>query len=128
MDAVAIMSDEVRELIRRRGLDPARDQQGLRRLVEDVVADYDARTLSGVLPPLADGGRAVKQVLDAVAGFGALQLYLDDPDGGGDLGQRARAGCSSRGTAARADTMILTAQEVDELVERMLKAPAAGST
>ena len=79
MDAVAIMADEVRELIRRRGLDPARDVSGLRRLVEDVVADYDTRTLSGMLPPLADGGRAVKQVLDEVAGLGPLQQYLDDP-------------------------------------------------
>src|SRR5262245_17623548 len=79
VDAVAIVSDEVRELIRRRGLDPARDTAEVRGLVEDVVADYDERSLRAALPPLPDTGHAVKQVLDEVAGFGPLQQYLDDP-------------------------------------------------
>jgi pilus assembly protein CpaF len=122
MDAVAIMSDEVRELIRRRGLDPARDVQGLRRLVEDVVADYDTRTLSGVLPPLADGGRAVKQVLDAVAGFGALQQYLDDPSVEEVWVNEPGKVFVARHGGNELTTTILSAQEVDDLVERMLKA------
>ena len=47
MDGVAIVEDEVRELIRRRGVDPHRDPAGIRRLVEAAVADYDDRSLSG---------------------------------------------------------------------------------
>lgn len=122
MDAVAIMADEVRELIRRRGLDPARDQPGLRRLVEDVVADYDTRTLTGVLPPLADGGRAVKQVLDEVAGFGPLQQYLDDPSVEEIWINEPGKVFVARHGGNELTTTILTAQEVDDLVERMLKA------
>lgn len=80
MDAVTIVADEVRELIRRRGLDPARDPSGVRALVQDVVADYDERSVTGALPALADTAGTVKRVLDEVAGFGALQPYLDDPD------------------------------------------------
>jgi pilus assembly protein CpaF len=69
MDAVAIVSDEVREIIRRRGIDPGRDAKDVRRLVEDAVAGYDERTLTRALPPLVDAEGAVKQVLDAVVGF-----------------------------------------------------------
>ncbi len=80
MDGGTIVEDEVRELIRRRGLDPTRDPAGVRRLVEDAVADYDDRSLSGSLPPLANPPGTVRSVLDAVAGLGPLQRYLDDPD------------------------------------------------
>ncbi len=79
VDAVTIVEGEVRELIRRRGVDPSRDVVDVRRLVEEAVADYDARSLSGGLPPLADPNAMVKTVLDVVAGLGPLQQYLDDP-------------------------------------------------
>lgn len=77
---VAILEREVRELIRRRGVDPLRDKPGIDQLVADALADYDTRTALGVVPPLADVPGAVKAVLDAVAGLGPLQKYLDDPE------------------------------------------------
>ena len=79
VDALAQVELEVRELIGRSGVDPVREGRAVRTLVEDVVADYDERSLSGGLPSLLDAGQAVQQVWDAVAGFGALQPYLDDP-------------------------------------------------
>ncbi len=42
-EAVRTVEGEVRELIRRSGLDPARDSLEVRRLVQDVVQDYDER-------------------------------------------------------------------------------------
>ena len=79
MEAVRNVESEVRELIRRTGLDPARDTREVDRLVRDAVADYDERSLHGGLPALPDIEDAVKSVLDAVAGFGPLQPYFDDP-------------------------------------------------
>ena len=79
MDAVRTVESEVRELIRRSGLDPTRDLREMRQLVDDAVADYDERSLHGGLPALPDLGLATKSVLDAVAGFGPLQQYLEDP-------------------------------------------------
>ncbi len=79
MDAVDIVEDEVRELIRRRGLDPSTDSVAIRLLVEDVVVDYDERTLTSSLPTLFDKPAAMRAVYDAVAGLGPLQQYLDDP-------------------------------------------------
>ncbi len=79
MTAVETVEAEVRELVRRRGLDPMGDKAAMRRLVDDVVADYDERALTSTLAPLADRGFAARQVFDAVAGFGPLQRHLDDP-------------------------------------------------
>ena len=79
MSAVDTVEAEVRELVRRRGLDPVQDRVAVRRLVEDVVADYDERSLTSTLPPLVDSATASRAVYDAVAGFGPLQRHLDDP-------------------------------------------------
>lgn len=78
--AVDVVDGEVRELIRRRGLDPFSDPMPIRVLVRDVVADYSERSLSSALPAIADPETVVRDVLDRVAGFGPLQRYLDDPE------------------------------------------------
>jgi pilus assembly protein CpaF len=121
MTPSAVVEDEVRELVRRRGLDPVADALAMRRLVEEVVADYDDRALTSALPPIADHGETIRRVLDAVAGFGPLQPFLDDPTIEeiwiNDPGRVfvARAGRSEL------TTTILTAEDVRSLVERMLK-------
>lgn len=69
----------MRELVRRRGIDPLVDSAAVRRLVDDVVAEYDERSLASTLPPLVDARHAAQSVFDAVAGFGPLQRHLDDP-------------------------------------------------
>ena len=53
-EAVRHVEGEVRELIRRSGLDPASDTKAVRRLVQDAVQDYDERSLHGGLPSLGD--------------------------------------------------------------------------
>ena len=121
-DAVGVVEDEVRELVRRRGLDPSADPAGVRRLVADVVAAYDERSLAGSLPVLPGVELTTRHVFDTVAGLGPLQRYLDDPtveelwiNSPGEVFV-ARAGRSEL------TTTILTAPAVRDLVERMLKA------
>jgi pilus assembly protein CpaF len=121
MDAVAAVAGEARELIRRRNLDPDRDPGGMRRLVEDLVADYDERSLSGTLPPLVDVPSTVKQVMDAVVGFGPLQPYLDDPEVEEVwINEPGKVFVARRGIS-ELTTTILTDTAVRDLVERMLK-------
>jgi hypothetical protein len=78
--ALDVVDGEVREVIRRCGLDPFTDPGPVRVLVRDVVADYSERSLTSPLPPIGDPGAVVRDVLDRVAGFGPLQRYLDDPE------------------------------------------------
>ncbi len=121
MDAVRIVEDEVRELIRRRGLDPALQGSEVRRLVEAAVNDYDERSLVGSLPPLGHLEQARRHVFDAVAGYGALQPLLDDP-----AIEEIWINSPSEIYVARAGeseltSLTLTEQQVRDLVEKMLK-------
>jgi pilus assembly protein CpaF len=121
VDAVAVVEDEVRELVRRRGIDPTSDSTAIRRLVEEVVADYDERTLTSSLPPLLDRIAATRAVYDAVAGFGPLQRYLDDPQIEEIwINDPGRVFIAKRGNSELTTTILTTAQ-VRELVEKMLK-------
>ena len=70
---------EVRELVRRRGLDPIADRVAMRRLVDEVVSDYDDRSLTSSLPTLPN------PVLAALAstrrrGVRPAAAPLDDPE------------------------------------------------
>jgi pilus assembly protein CpaF len=121
VDARALVEDEVRELVRRRGLDPVSAPAEMQQLVDEVVADYDERAATSSLPPLADLDDAARSVYDAVAGFGPLQRYLDDPDVEelwiNDPGRVFVA----RHGRSELTTTILDAVQVRDLVERMLK-------
>lgn len=121
MEAVRNVESEVRELIRRSGLDPSRDTGAIDRLVRDAVADYDERSLHGGLPALPNVDDAVKSVLDAVAGFGLLQQYFDDPTIEEIWINEPSKVFVARGGVAELTTTILTADEVRDLVERMLR-------
>ncbi len=121
-DGVALLESEVRELVRRRGMDPARDADGVRTLVAAALADYDDRSLAGLVPPLPDPGVAAKQVLDAVAGLGPLQPYLDDPEVEEVWINEPGKVFVARGGRPELTTTILDEGQVRDLVERMLRA------
>jgi pilus assembly protein CpaF len=112
---------EVRELVRRRGLDPIQDTAAVRRLVDEVVADYDERALTSTLPPLGDVAQAARAVYDAVAGFGPLQRHLDDPTVEEIwINEPGRVFIAKQGRS-ELTTTILNDGQVRDLVEKMLK-------
>ena len=121
MNAITVVEDEVRELVRRRGLDPVADPAAVRRLVDEVIAEYDDRSLTGSLPQLVDLRLAARQVFDAVAGFGPLQKYLDDPTVEEIWVNEPTKVFIARHGVHELTTTILTADEVRDLVEKMLK-------
>ncbi len=121
MDATGIVEDEVREVVRRRGIDPVAEPVAFRQLVDDAVADYGTRSLAGGLPPIGDPGRAAKSVVDAVAGLGPLQPYLDDPRIEEIWVNEPGKLFVARDGVPELTTTILTAGQVRDLVERMLK-------
>lgn len=121
MDAIRILEDEVRELVRRRGLDPGTEPDAVRRLVGDAAEDYQARALSGSLPTLRDMQDSVRIVADAVAGFGPLQPLLDD-DSIEEIWINApnQVYCARAGVSELTN-ITLTEEKVRDLVESMLK-------
>lgn len=115
------LEEDVRELIRRRRLDPARDDLAVRRLIAEAVTDYEERSLLGGLPPLADPDETRRLLLEAVAGYGPLQPYFDDPSVEEIwINEPSRVFVARNGRSELTST-FLTSEQVHDLVERMLR-------
>ncbi len=122
VDVVALVEDEVRELVRRHDVDPVAAPEAVRRLVDDVLADVDRRAIAGALPTLSPAAAdlARRTVLDAVAGLGPLQQYLDDPSVEEVwVNEPGRVFVARSGRSELTGT-VLRDGEVEHLVERML--------
>lgn len=125
----------LRERVRAQGVDPQRDVAAVRRLAEGVAREHDDRALSGAVARLPDAAAAVAELVARVSGFGPLQPLLDDP-----TVEEIWINDPSRVFVARngrheLTSLMLTREQVAELVERMLKtsgrrldAPARSST
>jgi pilus assembly protein CpaF len=116
-----VIESEVRELVRRRGVDPVSDPEQVLSIVRDVIADYGDRALSSSLLPVGDERRVERAVLDAVAGFGPLQRLLDDPEVEEVWINEPGKVFVARGGRSELTTTILTPAQVHEVVERMLR-------
>ncbi|WP_051551411.1 CpaF family protein [Nocardioides sp. URHA0020] len=120
-ELVERLDQQVRELVRREGVDPQRESALVRRIAESVVRDHDDRSLTGAVAPVPDVGSMVGELVARVSGFGPLQPFLDD-----DSVEEIWINDPSRVFIARngrheLTTLVLTSAQVQELVERMLK-------
>jgi pilus assembly protein CpaF len=78
-NAVQLITERVRDRVRRAGVDLASDESLARQFVDDEVRRYTERALGGGAPLLADETLATREVVASLTGFGALQPLLDDP-------------------------------------------------
>lgn len=120
--SLTIVEEEVRELVRQRGVDPSReDARVVERLVDEVLGDYELRTRSSNLPRIADRQTLRKAILDRVAGLGPLQTFLDDPDVEEVwINGPGRLFCARDGRHVLTN-VVLGEREIRDLVERMLR-------
>lgn len=112
---------DVRELIRRRRIDPARDDDQVRTLIGEVLDEYDEGVLVEGRVPLADRQEAHRVLLESVTGFGPLQPYLDDPTVEEVWINSPREVFIARHGRSELTSTMLTEQQVRDLVERMLR-------
>ncbi|HWH96876.1 MAG TPA: ATPase, T2SS/T4P/T4SS family [Pseudolysinimonas sp.] len=118
---VDLITDRVRERVRREGVDLAADSDLADRLVREELRSYSERALGGTAPLIADEQAAARQIIAAVTGLGPLQPLLDDPTveevwiNSPDRIFIARNGVSER------IQLDLTEADVRDLVERMLR-------
>ncbi|MDQ3646464.1 MAG: Flp pilus assembly complex ATPase component TadA [Actinomycetota bacterium] len=117
-----IVEGEVRELVRRRGMDPATEgPASIGILIEEVLGDYETRTRSSNLPRIEDREALRRAIVDRVAGLGPLQPLLDDSsveeiwiNGPG------KVFCAREGRHVLTN-LVLAEREIRDLVERMLR-------
>lgn len=121
MDAVTIVESEVRELIRRGKIDPMSETSEVLRLIEAALLDYDERALLGAVPRLGQTAVARQLIFDSVTGFGALQPYLDDPAVEEIWINAPSEIYVARRSESELTGLNLSAQQVRDLVEKMLK-------
>jgi pilus assembly protein CpaF len=118
--AVGTIAEQVRQRVRREGIDLHGDRELADRYVRDEVQRYAELALGGSVPLLDDESHVTRQVVDAITGLGPLQPYLEDPAveevwiNAPDRVFVARDGVAERVPVALTDT------EVRELLERML--------
>jgi len=114
------LAERVRDLVRERRIDPRTDADSVRRAALDVIAEHESRSLTGAVRSLDEPDLVVGHIVADVSGFGPLQPYLDD-----QTVEEVWINEPSRVFVARAGRheltpIILTAEQVRELVERML--------
>jgi pilus assembly protein CpaF len=115
------IDQRVRERVRADGVDPQREPSVVRRMAEEAVRAHDERSLTGQVARVQEPTRVIAEVVARVAGFGALQPYLDDPEVEEIwINEPSQVFVARRGRHELTST-VLTRAEVSELVERMLK-------
>ena len=118
---VEILDARVREVVRRDGVDPQAEVGLVRRIAEETVRAHDERSLTGQVAPVPDQHAMVRELVARVAGFGPLQPYLDDPDIEEIwINDPSQVFVARNGRHELTNT-VLSAVQVTELVERMLK-------
>jgi pilus assembly protein CpaF len=120
--SLVIVEEEVRELVRRRGIDPSKEGiSSVSGLVDEVLSDYERRTEASRLPRVHDRAALHKAVVDRVAGLGPLQPFIDDPEVEEIwLNGPGKVFCARAGRHVLTN-VVLDEGEVRDLVERMLR-------
>ena len=111
------VEDRVRDTVRRTGIDPIRDRERVRRVVDEAIA---AEAREGFALN-ADPVSVAQQVHDRVAGFGPLQPFFDDPEIEEVWINEPGRVFIARAGRSELTTTVLTDAEVRSLVERMLQ-------
>jgi pilus assembly protein CpaF len=122
--AVALITEQVRERVRRDGVDLGSDHtQGavVDRYVREEVRRYSERALGGSVPMLLDEHQAAREIVASITGFGALQPFFDDPDIEEIWINGPAKVFIARNGVPELTSVLLSDTEVRDLVERMLQ-------
>ncbi|MEQ6902682.1 ATPase, T2SS/T4P/T4SS family [Nocardioides sp. YIM 152588] len=120
-DVVGRLDAALRAAVRAEGIDPQREPEAVRRLAVALVREHDERSLTGVVVAVADPDAVVGELVARVAGFGPLQPLLDDPAVEEVwINDPDRVFVARRGRHELTN-VVLSEEQVAELVERMLK-------
>ncbi|WP_419819237.1 CpaF family protein [Glaciibacter flavus] len=120
-EAVRVITESVRERVRRDGADLGVDSTLAERYVRDEVRAYSERALGGSVPLVSDEDQAAREVIAAITGFGVLQPYLDDPTIEEIWINSPTRVFVARSGVPELTATVLTEQGVRDLVERMLQ-------
>lgn len=121
MDLILRVQSDVRDSIRRLGIDPMREPDGVRELIDASLADAVGVALAQDVEIQLDRDEVAQEVMHAIAGFGPLQRYFDDPTVEELWINEPGRVFVARNGRSELTTVVMTDREVRDLVERMLR-------
>jgi pilus assembly protein CpaF len=120
-DPVRSIAERARSRVLRDGVDLSGDADLATRYARDEVRRHSELALGGVHDPLGDEQAAERGVLAELAGFGRLQPFFDDPAVEEIWINGPARVFVARDGVSELTGVVLTDDEVRELVERMLQ-------
>lgn len=121
MDLILRVQSDVRDSIRRLGIDPMREPDAVRELIDASLADAVGVALAQDVEIQLDRDEVAQEVMHAIAGFGPLQRYFDDPTVEELWINEPGRVFVARNGRSELTTVVMTDREVRDLVERMLR-------
>ena len=121
MDLILRVQSDVRDSIRRLGIDPMREPDAVRELIDASLADAVGVALAQDVEIQLDRDEIAQEVMHAIAGFGPLQRYFDDPTVEELWINEPGRVFVARNGRSELTTVVMTDREVRDLVERMLR-------
>ena len=119
--AVEHVESRVREGVRLAAIDPLREPARVAEFIDEAIAEWVDAAIANGEPVRIDRASVALQVRHAVAGFGVLQPFFDDPSVEEIwINEPGRVFVARRGRS-ELTSIVLTEAQVRELVERMLR-------
>lgn len=115
------LAARVRDRLRSDAVDPVRDREAAARVVRQVVDDHERRSFTGRGEVLDEPDQMVDRLVAGVSGLGPLQPYLDDPEVEEIWLNSPDKVFIARGGRHELTSTVLDAEQVRELIERMLR-------
>jgi len=121
VDALLAVEDRVRDGVRARGIDPQREPAAVQEMVDIAVTDVVAEWIASDRELTNDRDELARHAFHAVAGFGPLQPFFDDPAVEELWINEPGRVFVARAGRSELTTIVLTSDQVRDLVERMLR-------
>ena len=121
MSARLLVEERARTALREASLDPMREPEAARDLLERAVRASAAALIADGLALDAEPAAIARDLAAQVCGFGALQPFLDDPEVEEVWINEPGKVFVARGGRSELTTAVLDEVQVRELVERMLR-------
>jgi pilus assembly protein CpaF len=117
MSVTGVVEQRVRQELRSLDVDPMRDPESVRALIDRVVGEV---AIESMIEPV-DTVALSREVQHAIAGFGPLQQFFDDPQVEEVWINEPGRVFVARAGRSELTTVVLRETDVRDLVERMLR-------
>lgn len=121
-DAGTLIEEQLRQKLRTQGINPLQDSQEVRALAKELIANWMRLSAKGQTSALEDAQDLENRLVDTFCGLGPLQPFTEDPKVEEIWINDAGRIFVAKGGKSELTTLILTNQQIQELVERMLRA------